>query len=135
MKLLALLVLAGALAPAQTPPDVLRFFQTAAENLADEDEQAFLNHFDPKMDGFAGLRDDVRTLLAARNVASAIEFTKDEGDARQRSVELDWVFTTSEKMPPGESVTRRIAVKCQIERQGKQWKIVRFEPLGLFAIK
>ena len=124
----------ASLALAQPPPDVLKFFQTAAENLADADEQAFVNHFDPNMPGFAALRENIQTLLAAREVASAIEVVTDEGDSTQRQLQLDWVLSTTEKIPLGQSRTRRVIVKCKIERQGKHWKITAFQPLDFFKL-
>ena len=135
MKILAALVLMAWFAQAQTAPDVLKFFQTAAESLADDDEQGFFDHFDPNMPGFTELRQSVQTLLAAREVASAIEIVNDDGDAKRRLLQLDWVITTSEKNAVnGQSSTRRVLVKCKLERQGKKWKITAFEPLDLFKL-
>ena len=58
---------------------------TAAEALANDDEQSFLDHFDRNMPGYAALRDDVEGLLAARDVGSTIEVVSDEGDPRSAS--------------------------------------------------
>ena len=126
MRRLILTLLLTTLALAQDPPkDVQTFFRTAAEALADQDPDAFLDHFDRGMPGFAQLRDDVQA-LASSDVSSTVEIAKDEGDVQSRLVELDWRIRIDQGRP------RREIVRCKIEKQGKKWKLVSFEPVRFF---
>jgi hypothetical protein len=50
----------------------------------------------------------------------------DEGDDQKRSLDLDWLLKIDTDDP------RRQIVKCQIEKQGKKWKIISLEPIEFF---
>jgi hypothetical protein len=129
----ALVILAAAALSAQELPpqdagkDVLAFIRTAAEALANQDAGDFLSHFDPKMPGYAKLSDDVQALLARSEVSSTIEIVSDRGDNQKQILELDWLLQIDQDAP-----SRRI-VKCTLEKQGKKWKFVSFDPVDLFA--
>ena len=112
--------------PQDAPKDVLAFIRTAAEALANKDADDFLSHFDPKMPGYAKLSDDVQALLARSEVSSTIEIVSDRGGNQKQTLELDWLLQIDQDAP-----SRRI-VKCALEKQGKKWKFVSFDPLDLF---
>jgi len=120
-------LLAQEFPPQDAPHDVLDFFRTAVENLADKDADAFLDHFDPKMPGYVQLSGDVRSLLDRSEVSSSVEFVSDQGDARKRSIALDWLMQIDQDPP------RRKIVRCVIEKRGTKWRIVSFDPVGLFG--
>lgn len=109
-----------------TPKDVRTLIRETAEDLSNTDSAAFLNHFDPKMPGYATLHYEVEGLLARPDVISTIEIVSDKGDDGQRDLELDWVLKV-ETDPP-----RRQIVKIRVEKQGKKWKIVALEPVEFF---
>ena len=137
IKFGACLLLACFLAFAQTAPDVMAFFRTAAENLADDDFQEFMKHFDPAMDGYSTLKNDVEALLAARDAESVIEIIREDGDSQRRVLQLDWILTTGEKgARNAQRSTKRVVVRCTIEqkaeRKSKAWKITALEPIDLF---
>ena len=118
---------------ADPPADVLELFREAADALANDDANTFLAKFDRNMTGYAAFRDEVVGLLAAHDVGSTIEVVNDEGDDQKRSLDLDWLLVISEKNTGnGAKETRRQVLKCRIERQGKQWKIVALEPVEFF---
>jgi hypothetical protein len=124
---LAAFLLAAALAFGVEPPkDVGEFFRTAVEALADKDAAAFLDHFDRNMPGYADFRDDMTALLDRSEVVSTVAFVTDDGDTARRVLQLDWDVQIDQDR------RRRQIVKCTIERQGKKWKIVAFDPLDLF---
>jgi hypothetical protein len=50
----------------------------------------------------------------------------DEGDELKRTLELDWLLKIDTDEP------RRQIVKCQVEKQGKKWKITALEPVDFF---
>jgi hypothetical protein len=118
---------------AEPPNDVLAFLQNAADALTNEDARTFLGHVDRDMPGYAILQANIEGLMAAYDVESSIEVVNDQGDDRQRSLTLDWVLITEEKAATrGDRATRRRLVNCQIERRGKQWKIIALAPLDFF---
>ena len=126
MKTAALFLLAVALRAQEPPKDVLEFFRTAAEALADKDASAFLGHFDRAMSGYDTLESEIRALLDRSEVGSSIEIVSDQGDAAKRSLQLDWLLRVDQDLP------RRQIVKCTIEKRGKQWKITALEPVEFF---
>jgi hypothetical protein len=131
MKAALVLFAAAALSAQELPPqdapkDVLDFIRTATEALANQDADNFLSHFDPKMPGYAKFSNDVQALLARSEVSSTIEIVSDRGDNQKQTLELDWLLQIDENAP-----SRRI-VKCALEKQGKKWKFVSFDPVDLF---
>jgi hypothetical protein len=129
----ALFLMAAVLLFAEPPAEVLELFREAADALANDDANAFLAKFDRNMAGYAEFRDEVVGLLAANDVGSTIEVVNDEGDDQRRSLDLDWLLVISEKnSDSGKKETRRRVLKCQVERQGKQWKITALDPVEFF---
>jgi len=129
----ALFLMAAVLLFAEPPAEVLDLFREAADALANDDANAFLDKFDRNMAGYAAFRDEIVGLLASHDVGSTIEVVNDEGDDQKRSLDLDWLLVISEKNSAnGTNETRRKVLKCRIERQGKQWKITALEPLEFF---
>ena len=130
----ALILIAATMAWAEPPAEVLDLFREAAEALASDDANAFLAKFDRSMTGYAALRDEIVSLLAAHDVGSTIEVVNDEGDEQKRSLDLDWLLVIREKnSDSGPRETRRQVLKCRIERQGRQWRIVALEPVEFFG--
>lgn len=124
---LAAFLFAAALAFGVDPPkDVGEFFRTAVGDLGDKDKAAFLDHFDGSMPGYAAFRDDVTALLDRSEVIATVAFVTDEGDASKRVLQLDWFMQIDQDRP------RRQIVKCTLQKQGKKWKIVAFDPVDLF---
>jgi hypothetical protein len=121
-----LVLIATVLALAQTPAGVVEFFRILAEALSQKNASDFLDKFDGNMPGYATLRDEIETLLAAADVGSAIEIVNDEGDDQKRALELDWLLEIGDHKP------RRAIVKVSIERRGKNWKITALEPIEFF---
>jgi hypothetical protein len=128
-KVLAGSLLAASLAAlGQTPPPAyMETFRAVSEALANRDADAFLDQFNSHMPGFDRLRDEVRDLTAtAQEIGSTIDVITDEGNDQKRSFQLDWLLTIDESEP------RRQVVKCELEKQGKNWKITRLEPVEFF---
>ena len=126
MRLAAFLFVAALAYGVDPPKDVGDFFVTAVQSLAEKDATAFLDHFDRNMPGFAAFRGDVIALVDRSEVVSTVGFVTDEGDNSRRTLQLDWYVQIDDDRP------KRHIVKCTIERQGKKWKIVAFEPLDFF---
>ena len=94
---------------------------------------AFLEAFDPAMPGYRDLRDNITALLRNADVQSAIELESDEGNGQSRTMELDWLLRIRPEADAMASTRRQQKVKCRLEKTGKKWRIVSFEPLALFA--
>lgn len=119
----------------QTPQSVVDFIAGAANALSDahsiyptipSSAEPFLDYFDPNMPGFTMLRDDVEALVAEAAVSSSIEIADDQGNDQKRKLDLDWILQI-ENQP-----TRRMIVKCTIEKRKNQWKFTSFDPIDFF---
>ena len=105
------------------PPEETEVLQAASEALANRDAQAFLDQFDQRMPQFEKLRDEIQELLGmAQEIASTIDVITLDGN----KLELDWLLKIDNAEP------RRQIVKCQVEKQGKKWKIIALEPVEFF---
>lgn len=117
------LLLAAAALGQNRPPAEMEVFREVSEALANRDADAFLDQFDPKMSQYEKLRDEIRDLTGqAQEIGSTIDVITMDGN----KLELDWLL----KIDNGEP--RRQIVKCQIEKQGKKWKITALEPVEFF---
>lgn len=125
-----------AMAQETTPADVIDFVRSLGMDLAsahpdplnrpDQSPKEFLDHFDPAMAGFETLRQEVEELTARSEVGSVIEIAADSGGDRKRTMQLDWVLEIQDRS------SRRQLVKCAIEKKGRKWTIVAFEPIEFF---
>ena len=105
----------------------MEVFRSASEALANQDADAFLDSFDPKMAEYEKLRDEIQDLFGtAREIGSTIDVITDEGDEQKRTLELDWLLKIDNAEP------RRQIVKCQVEKRGKKWKITALDPVEFF---
>jgi hypothetical protein len=124
--LFAGLACAASLSAADPPPGIIALFRAAAEELAEQDAPAFLDHFDTAMPGYAQLKADIEGLLVRGYIVSTIEFVSDEGDEQARELVVDWLWRLSGSAP------KRVIVKCRTELQGRVWRITRLDPLDMF---
>jgi hypothetical protein len=123
----SLIAAALTLVAQERPAPQMEMFREIAEALANRDADAFLDQFDRQMPGYEILRDEIRELLAVtQEIGTTVDVISDEGDEQKRSLELDWVLKIDTEDP------RRQIVKCQIQKQGKKWKITKLEPVEFF---
>jgi len=128
MRFPVLLIVAGLMAAGQNrPPQQMEVFRPVAEALANQDADAFLDQFDPKMPQFEKLRDEIQELFSmAQEIGSTVDVITDEGDEFKRTLDLDWLLKIDNNAP------RRQIVKCRVEKQAKKWKITALEPVDFF---
>jgi hypothetical protein len=101
----------------------MEVFRAVTEALANQDTDAFLDQFDPKMPQYEKLRDEIRELFGvAQEIGSTIDVITLDGN----KLELDWLLKIDN------NAARRQIVKCQVEKQGKRWKITALEPVEFF---
>ncbi|HEY2017216.1 MAG TPA: hypothetical protein VGH38_27110 [Bryobacteraceae bacterium] len=93
----------------------------------------FLGYFDRKMPGYETLRNNVTALIAGADLQATIDPLKNEGDDHARDLELDWTMRITTLVDGVTSSQRRETVKCRVEKQGRNWRIVSIAPLAFFA--
>ena len=113
--------------------EVWDLFASLAGALSEGNAGEFLKAFDPAMPGYEKLRAGVTGLLREAQVECSIAFVSNEGDDRNRRVEVDWILRIDERQDAGGSVRRRQSVKGRVEKRGKRWWIEGLEPLDFFA--
>ena len=134
MKKPFLLLLPLALSFAADPAaEVWGLLTQVASALSERNPESVIAAFDPFMPGYQNLRTSVTALLRNAEVQSAIELSSDEGDAADRTVELDWLLKIRPEGDATASTRREQRVKCRLRKTGKKWRIVSFEPLEFFA--
>jgi hypothetical protein len=93
----------------------------------------FLGLFDPAMPDLAKLREGVTGLLSQADLACSIEVESNEGGDEVRILKLDWILRIDFKDRYPDYDRRQKTVTCKLNRIGTKWKIVSFDPVGLFA--
>lgn len=119
---------------AQTNPEMVKLFESVAAALSEGNRARFLGFIDPAMENYARLAVNVAGLINQNDVASSIEFLRDEGDSKGRELELDWSLEIRTKENTGIFVRRRETVRCRVEKRKRdRWMIVALTPIEFFA--
>jgi hypothetical protein len=132
-RMLWLLIPFAAGRGADPSQEVWDLLTQVASALSERNPAAFLEAFDPAMPGYEKLREHVTALLRNADVQSAIELESDEGNGQSRTVQLNWLLRIRPEPEATASTRREQKVKCRVEKAGRKWRIVFFEPLELFA--
>jgi hypothetical protein len=132
-RAMLLLPLAACCRAADPAREVLDLIADAAASLSAGNAGLFLKAFDPKMAGYAKLRENVTGLIAQGDVQSLIDPLEDEGDDRRRVEQFHWTLRIQRGQQATSSVRREQVVKCTVEKQGGKWRIVELEPIEFFA--
>ena len=67
------------------------------------------------------------------DVQSSVDLEENQGDDQARDLELSWTLRVVDRTGGVRSSRREEHVKCRVEKRGRKWKIVLFEPMALFA--
>jgi hypothetical protein len=118
---------------ADSPQEVWDLFASMASALSEANAIVFMNAFEPAMPGYEALRAGVTALLSEAEVQSSIELVDDEGDDRNRTVELDWLVHIVDRQDGALAERRQQRVKCRVQKSGKKWRIASLAPLQFFA--
>jgi hypothetical protein len=113
--------------------EVLDLFTSMATALSAGDATEFLRPLDRAMPRYRDLSANVTALVEQAEVLSSIEIVRNSGDAKQRTVELDWLLQVSSKQQGGPLERRHETVRCRLEKQKRGWRIVALEPVDFFA--
>ena len=123
------LLLSVAPARAEVPKDVLDVVTDAADSLANNDANRFLDLFDGRMPGFDSLYSEIHYMVAAEDeIESSVEIVSGKEAGSAYELELDWVLQFGMETP------RRAVIKCKIERQGQKWKFTSLTPVEFFKV-
>jgi hypothetical protein len=128
-----LLVPLAARLRADSAQQVWDLLASMASALSEANAIVFMNAFDPAMPGYEALRAGVTALLREAEVQSSIELVEEQGDDRNRAVELDWLVHIVDRQDGAVAERRQERVKCRVEKSGTKWRIASFVPLQLFA--
>jgi hypothetical protein len=118
---------------ADAAQEVVDLIADLAASLSAGNVALFLKAFDPKMPGFAKLRENVTGLIAQGDVQSLIDPLEDEGDGRRRVAQFHWTLRIERGQQTTSSARREQVVTCSVEKQGGKWRIVGLEPIEFFA--
>ena len=129
-----LLILAAQFGFAQQPEaaawDVVA---TMAAALAEPNDAAFMKPVAKSFQQHDLLERQVRTLVQVNGVVSSISPLLNEGDDRQRTVEVDWYLEIQPLSTAGALVRRREIVRLTFVKTGKRWMITSLSPVAFFS--
>jgi hypothetical protein len=132
-RVLLLIPLAACCRASDPAQEVLDLVADAAASLSAGSVPRFLRAFDPAMDGYAKLRENVTGLVALGDVQSLIDPLEEEGDDRRRMVQFRWTLRLRRGEQSASFIRREQVVKCRVEKQRGKWRIVGLEPIEFFA--
>jgi hypothetical protein len=132
-RVLLLIPLAACCRASDPAQEVLDLVADAAASLSAGNVSRFLKAFDPAMQGYAKLRENVTGLIALGDVQSLIDPLEDEGDDRRRTVQFRWTLRLQRGEQSASFTRREQVVKCKVEKQRGKWRIVGLEPIDFFA--
>jgi hypothetical protein len=134
MKVRVLLLLPFAIClaadPARETSDVVTSLAAA---LAARNAQEFLAPFDRKMPDYDRLRANVSALVQQADVQSYLDIVMNEGDDKARKLEIAWTLRIQRTGDATPLPDRDARITCRLERQGKGWRIVAFDPVAFLA--
>jgi hypothetical protein len=124
----------GAPLLADSHQEMIDLFTAMASALSEGNGLAFLGPVDHTMPDYQKLEQNILALAAQNEVLSSIEILGEEGDEQARTVDVDWFLQIRSREQNGPIERRRETVKCRLERgKKKKWKVMRIEPVSLFA--
>lgn len=118
-----MLAAGAAVSEREGPVDALAALAGA---LSDGNAAAFLARVDERTPGYPELARNVRALTARGPVSSSIDPAESKGDDNFRSMRLNWILDI-------QGSRRRESVRCDLERRGDTWYVIRLEPASFFA--
>ncbi|MBK9170316.1 MAG: hypothetical protein IPM24_23035 [Bryobacterales bacterium] len=108
--------------------EAIDLFAALATEISEGDAEAALRWFDRRLPGYDKLAAALRALLSQNDVGCSIEFrSRDELE-----FEMDWQLDIRTKELSGIFERRQERVRSRVEKQGRSWRIVAFEPVSVF---
>ena len=138
MKLaaLALSLTLGTTAFAAAPDPAAQVWDvvaTLAAALAQPNDAAFMKPIAKSFEQHDLIGRQVLALVQTNNVVSSISPVVNEGDDKQRTLEVDWYMEIQPHAPGAELTQRRENIKLTLVKNGKRWMITSLTPVSFFA--
>jgi hypothetical protein len=130
-RVLLLIPLAACCRASDPAQEVLDLVADAAASLSAGNVSRFLKAFDPAMQGYAKLRENVTGLVARRRAIPPTLWRTRETTDVERCSSLDRRLQRGDS--PRDFTRREQVVKCKVEKQRGKWRIVGLEPIDFFA--
>jgi hypothetical protein len=135
LAFVAALAFAGA-PPAPAPnaeADSWDVIATMAAALAEPNEYAFMKPIAKSLEEHDLIERQVRVLVHTNDVVSSISPVTNEGDDKQRTLEVDWYLEIHPHSPGQSLIQRRENVKLVMVKTGKRWMITSLLPVAFFT--
>jgi hypothetical protein len=113
--------------------EIINVFASMAAALSDDNVPGFMKEFDRQMSGYDDLKRQITAMLLDSEISSEIEPLKDEGTGTKRTVDVDWYLELHSRSPEGPTRRRRKIVHCELQLEGKHWRITSLDPMSFFT--
>ena len=120
-------------APSDPAADVWDVVATMAAALAEPNDAAFMRPIAKSVEHYELLERQVRSLSQTNGVVSSITAVLNDGDDKQRTLEVDWYMELQPKSPGQTFSRRRETVRMTFAKSGKRWMITSLTPVAFFA--
>lgn len=132
----AVLIFAGVgTAKADQHDEVVDLFASMTAALSADNAPGFMKAFDRKLPEYEDLSRQIHSLILEFEIASSIEILTDDGSGTKRSLQLDWYMELTNRESTETTQRRRKIIQCDLELEGKHWRIVSIKPISFFAEK
>jgi hypothetical protein len=120
---------------ADTHQQIVDLLANMTASLSEDNADGFMKGFDRNMPGYGDVKRQIDGLLLDYEISSSVEPISDEGAGDKRSFDLDWYMELTSRAATGSTLRRRKVIHCDLELQGKHWRIVSLKPLSFFSDK
>lgn len=132
-KLAAVAALAMQFAFADSAAETWDVVATMAAALAEPNDAGFMKPIAKSFDQHDKVERQVRALVLANSITSSVSTLANEGDDKQRTLEVDWYLEIQPQSAGASALQRRESVKLTLIKTGKRWMVTSLEPIAFFA--
>ncbi len=134
--------------PHAVPPELSERIGDLAAALADGNASEFLHQFDKRMAGYQDFGDKVGALTELAELSSSVKPFSEEVVGARHVIQAEWSLeiTIRDEPPgargaspagsrsqrPGSTEVRARTVTMTLEKQGRKWRFIDFQPRSLF---
>lgn len=133
--LLACVLFSSRAFSADVHQNIVDMLANMTASLSEDNADGFMQGFDPNMPGYGDLKRQITGLLLDYEISSSVDPIGDEATGDRHSMDLDWYMELSSRVSTGALIRRRKIIHCDLQLEGKHWRIVSLEPLSFFSDK
>jgi len=115
--------------------DIVDLFANMTASLSEDNADGFMKGFDRNMPGYSDLKRQITGLLLDYTISSSVEPISDQVQGAKHSLDLDWYMELTSRVETGPTHRRRKVIHCELEMEGKHWRILSLKPLSFFSDK